>query len=76
MASRPTRQHLDPLAVRRCESQKVGYRTHGEALTAAEWMMAHDFVKPGCHITPYVCQRCGQWHVGNRVIVPVSRRGN
>jgi hypothetical protein len=42
-------------------------------LDAAEAMMLAGKVKRGCHITPYTCDACGEWHVGNKVIVPVSR---
>jgi hypothetical protein len=75
MASRQTRRHLNPRRVtRRCESQKVSYPTYEEALVGAEHMMDQGRVDPGCHITPYRCDRCGQWHVANRVIVPDGRR--
>lgn len=75
MASSPTRQHVSLRAVgfRKCLSQKAGFSTYDEALTAAERMMALGKVKPGCHITPYDCPDCGEWHVANRVIVPLSR---
>jgi len=72
MASYPTRLRvsLRSMGFRRCESQKVGYATRAEALIAAERTMDAGQVKPGCHITPYECQDCGEWHVANRVIVP------
>jgi len=71
MASHPTRQRVDlrALGFRRCTSQKVGYRTYDEALDAAELMMQRGRVRAGCHITPYQCDRCHEWHVANRVIV-------
>jgi len=68
MASSPTRLHLDVDHLR-CESHKVTYRTKADALDAAEALMLADRVSPGCHITPYLCQDCGHWHVWNRVIV-------
>ena len=57
----------------RCVSRKIGYRSYDEALTAAEEMMAVGKVHPGCHITPYVCDECAEWHVRNRTIVCVMR---
>lgn len=74
MASSPTRLHVDPVHACRCPSQKVGYPTKDEALTQAEVQMERGAVNPGCHITPYPCDECGEWHVANRVIVPVGRR--
>lgn len=71
MASRPTRQHFTAAARDkwRCASQKVCYPDKVTALDAAEAMMEDGRVKPGCHITPYECPDCGQWHVTNRVII-------
>lgn len=76
MASSPTRQRISvaSFGFRRCESQKVGFSTYDEALTVAERMMDANKVKPGCHITPYVCDRCGEYHVANCIIVPMGRR--
>jgi hypothetical protein len=71
MASTPTRAHLDPERVRRCVSQKVGYYNYAEALNAAELMMLKGICLEGCHITPYACELCNEWHVYNRVIVRV-----
>lgn len=75
MASTATRQRVDLRAgsFRRCASQKIGYSTYEEALYAAERMMDAGKVHPGCHITPYECADCGEWHVANRVIVPLPR---
>lgn len=70
MASSPTRQRVRPDDAVRCTTQKRGYRTKADALDAAERMMQAGRVKPGCHITPYACVACGEWHVANRVIVP------
>lgn len=74
MASRPTRQHVSTRepSYRKCVSEKVGYATKAEAIEAAELQMLEDKVKPGCHITPYFCRDCQEWHVGNRVIVPLK----
>lgn len=71
MASTPTRSHRNGLRdhFRKCETFKVGYASYEEALTAAERQMERGFVRPGCHITPYECPRCGEWHVANRIIV-------
>lgn len=73
MASSPTRQRINIASseFRRCESQKVGFATYDAALFAAERMMEANKVKPCCHITPYLCDRCGEFHVANRVIVPM-----
>lgn len=69
MASSATRQRLDVTRCRKCLSFKIGYRTRDEALDVAERMMEQGFVKPGCHITPYHCSLCDEWHVANRQIV-------
>lgn len=69
MASSPTRLKVDLDTMRACETQKVCFRTRAEALDAAERLMHLGRVTPGCHITPYECDRCGRWHVRNRVIV-------
>lgn len=69
MASRATRLHLNVHQAIRCDSQKVGFCSRAEALEAAENLMQQGRVMPGCHITPYECNRCGQWHVANRRIV-------
>ena len=71
MASRPTRLKVNLDMIRACESQKVAFPTYASAFDAAERLMQLGHVKPGCHITPYVCQDCGHWHVRNRVIVPL-----
>ena len=69
MASRSTRLAL-PVGDRlhRCASQKACYPTKAIALDAAEAMMEKGWVSPGCHITPYGCPDCEQWHVFNRQI--------
>jgi len=69
MASSPTRLHVDIPSARRCVSQKVGFTGYEQALAAAERMMDAGRVRTGCHITPYACADCGEWHVANRVIV-------
>lgn len=73
MASRPSRQkvHLRFLGARRCVSEKVGYDSYEAALQAAELMMLQDKAAPGCHITPYRCQECPEWHVYTKRIVQV-----
>lgn len=73
MGSGPTRLHLNPqkVALRRCSSMKRGYQTYDQALDAAELMMLKGDVNPGCHITPYECDECQEFHVGNRRIVKV-----
>ena len=76
MASDPTRGLVRPgdPAYRRCLSLKVGYATYDEALLVAERMMADGRVDPGCHITPYACSFCDEWHVWNKQNV-ATRRG-
>lgn len=73
MASRPTRRRVYPREVgfRKCTSQKVGYSTKVEALDAAELQMLEGKVQPGCHIVPYLCRVCHEWHTANRVLVRV-----
>ena len=72
MASRATRQHVNPLKVRVCVSEKVGYGSYAEALDACEVLMLKGQVSPGCHQTPYECGSCGEWHTYNRRIVEVK----
>lgn len=71
MASSPTRKHLDVEHeyLQRCTTQKRGMPTKAAALDVAEQMMADGMVNPGCHITPYRCDVCHEWHVWNRQIV-------
>lgn len=71
MASRATRLHINlrqQLPIK-CDSRKVGLPTKDAALNLAERLMDQGKVDPGCHITPYLCDRCGEWHVTNRRIV-------
>lgn len=68
---RHKRVNLRSKHLRRCVSFKIGYATKDDALTAAERMMDEGKVRPGCHITPYFCPLCHEWHVANRqIIVP------
>lgn len=73
MASSPTRLSLDvEHRFRICTGTgKLCAPTKAHALDVAEAMMERGDVKPGCHITPYPCEVCGEWHVCNRVIVVV-----
>jgi len=80
MASRPTRRRMRVTDVdfRKCASQKIGYATKDAALDAAEATMRRGNVQPGCHLTPYLCDACGEWHIYNRQVVAVPgqrRRG-
>ena len=56
----------------RCESQKIGYASKEAALGGAEASMLKGLVQPGCHLTPYLCVQCDEWHLFNRRIVRVS----
>lgn len=71
MASSPTRFSLDVERqyLERCATCKRGFPTKAAALDVAEQMMDDGQVNPGCHITPYLCPVCHEWHVTNRVIV-------
>lgn len=74
MASNPTRKRIRAGSdeferLVRCTSQKVSARSYGEALSMAERMMNRGAVNPGCHITPYLCEECGEFHVWNKPIV-------
>lgn len=69
--NRKTRRRLDLARVTRCPSMKIGWATYALALDTAELMMLEGKVNPGCHITPYQCDECDEWHVANRVIVPI-----
>lgn len=73
MASRQTRGNIPISHVHllRCATLKRGYLTKAQALNVAESMMENGEVYPGCHITPYLCDACREWHVANRVIVKV-----
>ena len=70
MASRPTRLSITDKSLHvRCETFKVGYASYHEALDGAERAMEQDRVNPGCHLMPYYCERCGEWHTRNQKIV-------
>lgn len=69
-----TRLRLRPERATKCPSFKCGYATRDEALRAAEMAMLNGLVDPGCHITPYLCERCGEYHNANRRIVPAHGR--
>jgi len=71
MATHATRLRMrgGHLPTRRCQTLKVGHATRLEALEAAERMMAAGHVSPGCHVMPYRCEACGQWHTRNQRIV-------
>ncbi len=70
MASRATRLKVRPdrLDVK-CVTLKIGHATRALALDAAEAGMLAGAVQTGCHLMPYACDRCGQWHVRNERIV-------
>ena len=70
MASHATRLHMrvDRLT-RKCETLKIGYLTRDDALDACEGQMLAGRVSPGCHIMPYRCELCGEWHTRNQRIV-------
>lgn len=73
MASRPTRQRLRGDQIRRrCETFKVGFATREDALAGCEQAMDKGLVSPGCHLMPYLCDRCGEWHMRNHRIVPTA----
>ena len=73
MATTPTRRHLSARFSRsHCESRKASYADKAAALDAAERLMDAGRVRPGCHITPYLCPVCHTWHVYNRTIVFVD----
>ena len=74
MASRHTRMRLNPARIVKCTTFKRGYATHEEAHAAAELTMQNEQVSPGCHIMPYLCDRCGEYHNANRRIVPANGR--
>jgi hypothetical protein len=78
VASRPTRKRRlgGRDHYRKCETFKVGYANKSEALDAAERQMERGYVRPGCHITPYECPLCGEWHVANKQIVPILGDGH
>lgn len=71
MASEATRLRLDVTKqyLQRCSTNKRGFPSKAIALDVAEQMMEDGFVNPGCHITPYPCVVCHEWHVTNRIIV-------
>jgi len=73
MGSSPTRQKIrvDRL-VRKCPTFKVGYATRALALDGCERAMDAGSVSPGCHIKPYLCDECSEWHLFNQRIVFVS----
>lgn len=77
VASTPTRQHLEITKqyLQRCVTDKRGMPTKAAALDVAEQMMQDGKVNAGCHITPYLCNVCGEWHVYNRRIVLIDSNG-
>jgi hypothetical protein len=70
VASRATRLSIDPVKtlLSKCDSKKIGYRTFCEALDQAEAFMRLGRVHVGCHLTPYRCAACGDYHLFNRKI--------
>jgi hypothetical protein len=71
---RPTRLRFKGPAIRniamlRCSSLKMGHASYDQAHRVAENMMTLDKVMPGCHLMPYLCTECGEWHVANKRIV-------
>ena len=76
MASSPSRLRvpLDVAQAHRCESRKFGYRDKADSLDGAVRLMELGRVDPGCHITPYLCSLCGDWHVYNRRIIATGGR--
>lgn len=75
VASSPTRLTLDPDDACKCESRKMGFDTAEAAHSIVEKMMEQGHVERGCHLTPYECRDCGEWHIYNRVVVQLSRSG-
>jgi len=63
------RINVDKVLLSRCDSRKAGFATHREALDHAECLMELGRVFPGCHLSPYLCQDCGQFHIHNRRII-------
>ena len=58
------------LIARKCAATlKIGHPTREAALTACEAMMLAGRVEPGCHVMPYRCDDCGEWHTRNQRIV-------
>lgn len=74
----PTRGRINVERLsRKCVSLKVGYATRAAALDASEVQMLEGRVEPGCHLMPYECDQCREWHLRNQQIVPVpGRRGH
>jgi len=69
MGSTATRKRIDPRRLEvKCETHKIGYATRDAALDACEGQMTRGSVEPGCHIEPYRCDSCGDWHTRNRRI--------
>jgi hypothetical protein len=64
---------VDPETPYRCESQKYSFDTREAALDGAERQMDRGAVRPGCHITPYLCGDCGKFHLTNRIIVVIGK---
>jgi hypothetical protein len=65
------RQWIDLQRVSRQPCTRRGYRSRDQALDAADAWMARGEVTPGCHLTPYRCRGCRQWHLYQRRIVRV-----
>ena len=72
MASTPTRKHLSiPRMHGKCVTFKMGYASREDALDGCERSMDQGLVSPGCHLMPYACDQCGEWHIRNVRIVQV-----
>jgi hypothetical protein len=71
MASYPTRHHMrgDQVARKCATTLKIGYADRAAALDACEATMRAGRVEPGCHVMPYRCDDCGEWHTRNQRIV-------
>lgn len=69
MASSATRKRLRvDRDLSKCESRKLGLKSKRDAIDHAESLMEKGFVNAGCHLTPYKCEICGDWHIFNRKI--------
>ena len=52
--------------MKRCKNGKVKFRTEKEANRARMYILSHDPSAGMLDLLPYICPKCGFFHVGHR----------
>lgn len=60
--------------MKKCKNGKVKYRTEKEANRARMYILSHDPSASMLDLLPYVCPKCGFFHVGHRSKYVLSAR--